>query len=97
MIKVMNCFYIFENDFFNFGHMWSWLVHQNKKIIIMKRQMKYEFSESPLQKCYFSQVSNLTIIRCNLKLEMKLKKKTILHIKTLFQIVAILKMCGPRI
>jgi hypothetical protein len=59
--------------------------------------MKYEFNESSLQKCYFSQVSNLKIIKCNLKLEMKLKRKTILQIKTLFQIVAILKMCGPRI
>lgn len=43
---------------------------------------------------FFSQVS---IIRCRLKLEMKLKRKIILHIKTLFQIVAIVKMCGPGI
>jgi hypothetical protein len=63
----------------------------------MKRQMKYEFNKSSVQKCYFSQVSSLTIIKCSLKLEMKLKKKTILHIKTLFQFVAILKLCGPRI
>jgi hypothetical protein len=68
-----------------------------------KRKRKNEFGKSSLQQCFYSQISGPTI-RYSLKFEMKLnlffnlnEKTKPTHTKTLFQFVAILQMCKPRI